>query len=72
MCIKQVDSFILEVPQFVESVDDFSEQFGLSFAYDATKIRNDFPNNVHSATSFFYIRQKFESYLFLKAYPALL
>ena len=47
----QADGVFLEVPDFDPSVYKSSKHFGLSFAYDAPKIWNDLPDEVHSATS---------------------
>ena len=39
-----------------------------SFTFDAPKIWNDLPNDVHSATSMASLRKKLQTYLFAKAY----
>ena len=43
--------------------------FGLSFAYDASKIWNDLPDDVRSATFLHSFRKKLKTYLFVQAYP---
>ena len=46
-----------------------SKHFGLSFAYDAPKIWNDLPDDVHSATSLYSLRRKLKTFPFAQAYP---
>ena len=65
----QAYGVFLEVPHFATSVDMSTENFCLSFAYDAPKIWNDFSDDVHSATSLHSFRNKLKTYLFEKAYP---
>ena len=59
---------MLEVPQFVLSVQKSAKQYGSSFATDAPKIWNDLPVDVHSVTSLLF-EQKLTSYLFAKTCP---
>ena len=47
----------------------YINHFGLSFSYDAPKIWNDLPDDVHSASFHHSIRKKLKTYLFAKAYP---
>ena len=42
---------ILEMPQCISSVHMSTNQFGFSFAYDAPKVWNQLPGDIHSATS---------------------
>ena len=49
--LSQSDGIILHVPQYQPSIYISTKQFGLSFAYDAPKIWNEFPDVVRSATS---------------------
>ena len=65
----QADGVFLEVPHFTTSIYKSSNHFGLSFAYDAPKIWNDLPDDVHLATSLHSFRRKLKTYLFAQAYP---
>ena len=47
----QADGVFFEVPHFASLVYKSSKHFGLRLAYDASKIWNDLPYNVHLATS---------------------
>ena len=69
-CRSQSDDVLLEVPHFV-SIYKSKKHFGLSFAYDAPRIRNDLPYDVRSAKSLPSLRKKFITYLLAKAYPPL-
>ena len=60
----QADGVFLEVPLYTST-----KNFGLSFAYDAPKIWNDLPDDVHSATSLHSFTKKLKTYLFAQAYP---
>ena len=70
-CASQSDSVVLEIPPFVPSVHKSIRHFGLTFACDAPKIRNDFPD-VRSASSVNTLRKTLKAYLFSKAYPPLI
>ena len=59
----------LEVPYFATSVYKSSKHVGLSFAYDAPKIWNDLPDDVHLVTPLHSFRKKLKTYLFAQAYP---
>ena len=63
------DRQYLTVPPFHSSVFKSAKHFGHSFAFDAPKIWNDLPQDVHSATSVASFRKKLKTYLFAKAYP---
>ena len=63
------DCQYLTVPPFHSSVFKSAKHFGHSFAFDAPKIWNDLPQDVHSATSVASFRKKLKTYLFAKAYP---
>ena len=65
----QADGVFLEVPHFAISVYKSAKHFGLSFAYDAPKIWNDMPGDVHSATSLHLFRKKHKPCFFVQAYP---
>ena len=65
----QPDRQYLTVPPFHSSVFKSVKRFGHSFAFDAPKIWNELPHNVHSPTSVASFRQKLKTYLFAKAYP---
>ena len=67
--LSQSDGIILHVPQYQPSIYKSTKQFGLSFAYDAPKIWNEFPDDVRSATSIVSFRKKLKAYLFCQAYP---
>ena len=56
--LSQSDGIILHVPQYQPSIYKSTKQFGLSFAYDASKIWNELPDNVRSATSIASFRKK--------------
>ena len=60
---------VLEVPQFIQPVHKSSKQFGFSFAYDAPKVWNELPDDIHSVTSLLSFHKKLKSYLFTKVYP---
>ena len=64
----QTDGVFLEVPYFATSIYKSSKHFGLSFAYDALKIWNDLPDDVHSATSLHSFRRKLKTSLCTQAY----
>ena len=67
----QVDGVFLEIPHFTTSLYKSSKHFGVSFAfaYDAPKISNDLPDDVHAATFLHSFRRKLKTYLFAQAYP---
>ena len=65
----QADGVFLEVPHSATSIYKSFKHFGLSFAYDAPKIWNDLPDDVHSATSLHSFRRKLKIYLFAQVYP---
>ena len=46
----------------------FQKHFGLSFAYNAPRISDDLPDDVHSVKSLSSFRKKLKSYFFAKAY----
>ena len=58
---------VLEVPQFIPSVQKTTEQFGFSFAYDVPKEWNDLPDDIYSATSLLSFQKGLKAYLFTKA-----
>ena len=62
-CKSEADFVNLQVPEFVPSVYQYTEQFGLSFTYDGPKIWNGLPDGFHSATSLFASREVEMSYL---------
>ena len=64
------DRQYLTVPPFHSSVFKSAKHFGHSLAFDAPKIWNDLPQDVHSATSVASFRKKLKTYLFAKAYPS--
>ena len=72
VCTKLVEvslvACLLEVPHFA-SICQSKKDFGLSFAYDAPRIWNDFPDDVRSAKSFSVIQEEVENNLFVKANP---
>ena len=68
-CKSQADGVFLEVPHFAPSVYKSYKHFGLSFAYDAPKIWNGLPDDVHPATSLLSFRKKLKTYLFAQTYP---
>ena len=61
----------LTVPPFQSSVFKSVKHFGHSFAFDASKIWNELPHDMRSATSVASFRKKVKTYLFAKAYPPL-
>ena len=65
----QADGVFLEVPLFATSIYKSFKHFGLSFAFDAPKIWNDLPDDVHSAISLHSFRRKLTTYLFAHTYP---
>ena len=52
---------LLKVPYFASSVHKSTKHFGLSFAYDAPKIWNDLPDDLHSTTSLHSFRKKLKT-----------
>ena len=56
---------VLEAPHFASSVCKSTNNFGVSFVYDAPQIWNDLPNHVCSANSVSRLKKK-KTYLFLK------
>ena len=63
------DRQYLTVPPFPSSIFKSVKHFGHSFAFDAPKIWNELPHDMHSATSVASFRKKLKTYLFAKAYP---
>ena len=63
------DCQYLTVPPFRSSVFKSVKHFDHSFAFDAPKIWNELPHDVHSAASVASFRKKLKTYLFAKAYP---
>ena len=63
------DHLHLTVPPFRSSVFESVKHFGHSFAFDAPKMWNELPHDVHSATSVASFRKKFKTYPFAKASP---
>ena len=57
------------VPSFHSPVFKSVKHFGHSFTFDASKIWNEIPHDVRSATSAASFRTKLKTYLFAKAYP---
>ena len=57
----QSDGVLLEVPHCA-SIYKSKTHFGLSFAYDAPRIWNDLPDDVHSAKSLSSFRKKLKTY----------
>ena len=68
----QADGVLLEVPHFGTSAYKSTENYGLSFAYDAPTIWNDKLDDVCLATSIHLFRKKLKTYLFAKAIPTLI
>ena len=54
---------VLKVAQFIPCVHTSSKQFGVDFAYDATKVWKELPDDIRSVTSLLSFWKK------LKAYP---
>ena len=69
-CKSQADGVFLEVPHFSTSIYKSAKHIGHSFAYDASMIWNDLPDDVCSATSLHSFRRKLEIFLFAQAYPS--
>ena len=46
-----------------------SEQFGLSFAFDAPTVWNSLPEDIHASPTIGSFRKKLKTYLYGKAYP---
>ena len=63
------DHQYLTVPPFCSSVFKSVKHFDHSFAFDAPKLWNELPHEVHSAASVASFRKKLKTYLFAKAYP---
>ena len=63
------DHQYLAVPPFRSSVFKSVKHFDHSFAFDAPKIWNELPYDVHSAASVASFIKKLKTYLFAKAYP---
>ena len=63
------DHQYLTVPPFRSSVFKAVKHFDHSFAFDAPKIWNELPHDVHSAASVASFRKKLKTYLFAKACP---
>ena len=61
---------VLEVPQFIPSVQKSSKQFGFTFTYDAPKVWNKSSDDIHSTTSLLSFQKKLIAHLFTKAYPS--
>ena len=57
------------VPPFRPSVFKSVKHFDHSFAFDAPRIWNEVPHDVHSAASVASFRKKLKIYLFAKACP---
>ena len=53
----------LDFPHFAPSIYKSSKHFGLRFAYDAPKIWNNLPGDVHLATSLYSFRKKLKTSL---------
>ena len=65
----QSDCCVLEVLQFVPPMHKYSNQFGLSFAYDAQKIWSHMSDYARSATSRLSFRKKLNSHPIANTYP---
>ena len=63
------DRQYLTVPPFRSSVFKSVKHFDHSFAFDAPKIWNELPHDVHNTVSVASFRKKLKTYLFAKAYP---
>ena len=59
---------VLEVPQFIPSVETSFKQLGFNFVYNAPKVWNKLPYEIHSVTSLLSFRKKLKAYLIIKAY----
>ena len=68
-CRSQSDGVLLEVPHFASTYKS-KKHFGLSFAYDAPRVWNDLPDDVHSAKSLSSFKKKLKTYLY-KSLPSL-
>ena len=62
--IVNTSQFLFSTHQSFKSV----KHFGHSFAFDAPKMWNELPHDVHSATSVASFRKELKTYLFAKAY----
>ena len=62
------DCQYLGVPAIHPSVFKSVKRFGHSFAFDAPKIWNELPYDVHCTTSVTSLRKKLKTYLFAEAY----
>ena len=68
-CIVTNHRKYVTVPPFRSSVFKSVKHFDHSFAFDAPKIWNELPHDVHCAASVASFRKKLKTYLFTKAYP---
>ena len=65
----QIDSEVLKVPEFIQSLHKSTKRLGFSFVCNTPKLWNVLPDDIHSATSLLSFRNTLKAYVFTKAYP---
>ena len=59
----------LQVPHYCAAIHKSKVHFNNSFSYDAPKLWNDLPHDIHSAPNLLCFKSRLKTYLFQKSFP---